>query len=60
MSVGIYTVARRTTKSSAVNIDNKSNKEVKQKTNIVDNRNGDIMMPSDIKLTQVNAFNVTQ
>nr|XP_039255462.1 X-ray repair cross-complementing protein 5-like [Styela clava] len=52
MYVGVYTAARRATKSSNVNIDSTSNEEAFAKTNFVEKDTGDILLPGDIKLSQ--------
>nr|XP_002122561.2 X-ray repair cross-complementing protein 5 [Ciona intestinalis] len=52
ISVGVYTVARKTTKTSAVWIDNSTNKIVKRQINLVDTSTGEMLMPSDVKLYQ--------
>ena len=56
LSVGVYTVARRTSKSAYVNIDTATNEEVSRKNNMMDKSTGEILMPSDIKLQQVWLF----
>ena len=53
ISVGVYTVARRTTKTAAISIDSSSNQEAKRSTNFIDTNTGEILLPSDIKLMQV-------
>lgn len=52
MCVGVYTAARRATKGSNVNIDSRTNEEAFSKTNFVEKETGDILMQSDIKLSQ--------
>ncbi|CAK8674751.1 unnamed protein product [Clavelina lepadiformis] len=52
ISVGVYTVARRTTKTAAISIDSSSNQEAKRSTNFIDTNTGEILLPSDIKLMQ--------
>lgn len=49
----VHTVARRTVKSAAIQIDRKTNQQVKKQTNVLDANTGDILMPSDIKQLQV-------
>ena len=53
IGVQVHTVAIRTTKSAAINIDRKTNQQVKKQTNVLDANTGDILMPSDIKQLQV-------
>nr|CAB3267806.1 X-ray repair cross-complementing protein 5 [Phallusia mammillata] len=52
MSVGVYTIARRATKASAVLLDSETNKQAHLHTNYVDTNTAEILMPSDIKLLQ--------
>ena len=53
IAVQVHTVARRTVKSAAIQIDRKTNQQVKKQTNVLDANTGDILMPSDIKQLQV-------
>ena len=56
MSVGVYTVVRRAQKSAYQVIDTTTNEEIARKNTLMDRNTGEILMPSDIKLLQVQYY----